>query len=169
MRIAAIGVFVAGALLIAAPAGGSTAATLSSARILEIALRAARLGDDAHPTYITMAAGPAKLAAKVLSPRGGPGPGYAPDAESVVYLVAMHGRFIYNGPQPPREHGERQKQAPSTVLELIIDGSGHVAASAWRDTVPVGLSHLGPVTQLHYPGEPATGDAPEPQKTGVSA
>ena len=103
-----------------------------------------------------MASGPAWTAAEMLSRHTMPEPGKpSSGAESTMYLVAMHGRFYYNGPQPPPRRGERQKQTPSTVLEVIINESGLVAASAWMDNVPVPLSHLGPVTRLRYSGEPA--------------
>ena len=150
-----VGTCVLGALLIAAPAGGSTGAGLSSAQILTIALREARRSGDAHPTDITMASGPLKTASEVEDPHSTPGPGFPSEAGGIVVdLVAMHGRFFYTGPRPPSRPGEK-KQPPSTVMELVINERGFAASKAWLADVPVPLSRLGPVTRLHYPGEPA--------------
>jgi hypothetical protein len=137
-----------------------SAGTLSSKQVLSIALREAKFSDDAHPTDIEMAVGPLEVAAKVQGPdsthffpTASSGPEAPGDANSIVYLVAMHGRFVYNGPAPrPRPH--EAKQRPSRVLELIINANGFVEGSAWMPSVPAPLSDLGPVTQLHYAGEP---------------
>jgi len=92
-----------------------------------------------------MAAGTVERASKVQDPNLT----YMSSAEAngVAYLVAMHGHFHYNGPQPPPRH-HREKLRAIPVMELIINEDGLVASKAWMPKVPVPLSHLGPVTRL---------------------
>jgi|HubBroStandDraft_6_1064221.scaffolds.fasta_scaffold624851_2 hypothetical protein len=135
-------------------AAGSTEA-LSSGQVLDIALQQAKNSDDARPVDIRMASGPLETALKIESlgstsypPTSPSGPAAPGDANSTVYLVALRGRFVHPRGLP----GEAP--ASSHVLELIIDANGFVQSLGYMSKVPVALSHLGPVTQLHYPGEP---------------
>jgi hypothetical protein len=131
--------------------------------VLSIALSAATRSDDAHPTDITMASGPLKTAEEVESPGASFGPGFPPNTNSTAYLVAMHGCFTYNGPQPPPRPGAEPPPC-STVLELVVNESGAIASQRWTSSTVVPLSNLGPVTQLQYPGEPASAEGASGQE-----
>jgi hypothetical protein len=104
------------------PAAGSTGEALSPTKVLAIALREARRSGDAHPTDIVMATGTVERASKVQDPNLT----YMSPAEAngVAYLVAMHGHFHYNGPQPPpRHHRENLRAIP--VMESMKTDSWH--------------------------------------------
>jgi hypothetical protein len=133
---------------------GAAGQQLSPAQVLKIALTAAARSDDPRPTSITIASGPLKTALEVEDPHSLFGPGYPPEPDRIVTLIAMHGCFLYNGPQPRPSAGAKP-QVPSTVRELIVSAAEpEPGGGSWMMSVPVPLSRLGPVTQLHYPGEP---------------
>jgi hypothetical protein len=118
---------------------------LSAATLLAIARRAARSSGDAHPRDIEMASGSLPAATRVFDPTAMFYPSSPEVASETEYLIAMHGHF-----SPTRAPAglRYSKRKPSPVLDLIVNEAGEIAASAYQRTVPISLSHLGPVTRL---------------------
>ncbi len=124
------------------------------AQIRRIALREATLARDQHPRLIEFATGSLKKASKVMDPQGvlypTPTPQQARELKTKVALILMRGRFFPNHSEPPpHHHGRPRHRTPVTVIELLIplQGEGPTGRS-FGDSVPVPLSHLGPVTRL---------------------
>jgi F0F1-type ATP synthase membrane subunit c/vacuolar-type H+-ATPase subunit K len=148
------GIALMAALSLAAASSASAGQHITTARILQIALRQSRADHEQHPRGIVLAAGPLGRALAVMSPTAtNPPPPSDPrvacphgrtGAERQVDLVAAHGHFTSNGSKP--------RGAPTPkgrVLELLIDAcSGAVEAQAILPRVPVPLSRLGPVRAL---------------------
>jgi len=139
---------------LASAAGASAGQRVTTARILQIALRQSRAAHEQHPRGIVLATGPLGRALAVMNPTATHPPPPSErriacphgrmGAERQVDLVAAHGHFTSNGSKP--------RGAPTPkgrVLELLIDAcSGAVEAQAILPRVPVPLSRLGPVTAL---------------------
>jgi hypothetical protein len=79
-----------------------------------------------------------------------PTPQQASELKTKVTLILMRGRFfpIHSEP-PPRHHRRPRHPTPVTMIELLIplQGEGPSGRSV-GDSVPVPLSHLGPVTRV---------------------
>ena len=132
-----------------ASAGSAPPTPAAFAGVLRLALREARFSHDAHPSEIIVAQGRLVDAEKVFDPEGGMAPAGLESfggANSRVYVVVMHGAFVWNGSRPytdvhtpvPREH----------VLELLIDANEQVEGRSMGDRVEVPLARLGHVTRL---------------------
>ena len=121
--------------------GRATGPVLTLEQLLVIALPEAKLDGDAQPTETVIAKGRLVVALKVMNPRvttpaarleaaGG--------ANSLVYLVAMHGHFVIHS------HPHGKPEPTGRVLELIIDAhTRFVSALSLKSKVPVPLSRLG--------------------------
>jgi hypothetical protein len=124
---------------------------LTLRQVLRIALSRAKFDGDRHPTKVRAAKGRLSKALRVmdtigktsfpLQPGGPEAPG---NASSQVYLVAMRGHFVVNGPHP---HGSPAPKGH--VLELIVDAhTGVVEGLSLGPRLRAPLSRLGRVTRL---------------------